>query len=444
MNNNQLITINQNSKQALIKSKNLLDITKKILNKEEIIIKFEFKPFLIEKKEHSSSVNSILISPDGKYIVSCSIVDKTIKIWDIKTGEHLKTLEGHLDLITTIVISPDGKYIVSGSWNDIIKIWDVENGKCLNTLIGDAKGINLIKISPNKNFIVSASSRNKIIKIWDIKTGESLKILQGHLDWITTIAISPDGKYIVSGSDDNTVKIWDIQNGKCLNTLTEHSWRVKSVAICPNSKYIVSGGNDNTIKIWDITTGKCLNTIKSISSWINSISISPDGKYIISGAGDRKIQIIDLLSAKDINTLSVTGDVNSITIDLDKKYIITEYLKRDTNNYDIKILDIESCKCLKILKGHKNLVQYVIISSDSKYIVSGSNDKTIKIWDYNTGNCIYTIDNDCNISIDNNGYFRGNDENIDKYLRVSEEPLTQRKLTLEEINHFRKKDSFLE
>ena len=77
MNNKQIITINQNAKSALIKSKNLLDITKKILDKG-LVKSFEFKPFLIEKG-HSDSVKSVAISPDGKYIVSGS-GDSTIKI----------------------------------------------------------------------------------------------------------------------------------------------------------------------------------------------------------------------------------------------------------------------------------------------------------------------------------------------------------------------------
>ncbi len=310
MNNNQLTTINQNAKSALIKSKHLLDLTKKILDKKELIQTFPFKPFIIEKG-HTSSIYAIAISPDGKYIVSGS--NKTIKIWDFKTGECLNTLEGHTSSINSIAISPDGKYIVSGSWD-------------------------------------------KTIKIWDFKTGEFLNTLEGHKFYVSSIAISPDGKYIVSGSKDKTIKIWDFKTGECLNTLEGHTSSINSIAISPDGKYIVSGSIDTTIKIWDFKTGECLNTLEGHIDSVNSISISPDGKYI----------------------------------------------------------------------------------------VSGSDDDTIKIWDFKTFEYIYTIDKSYQISIDKHGYFTGSDEAIDKYLRVSEEPLTQRKLTIEEINHFRKKDGFLE
>ena len=123
-----LIITNQNSKLTLSKTKNLLDITNKLLSKKDIpalVENFKFKPFLINK-EHQNCINSVTISPDGKYIVSGSS-DKTIKIWDIKTAECLNTLKGHSNYVSSVTISPDGKYIVSGSYDGTIKIWDFKN-----------------------------------------------------------------------------------------------------------------------------------------------------------------------------------------------------------------------------------------------------------------------------------------------------------------------------
>ena len=173
----------------------------------------------------------------------------------------------------------------------------------------------------------------------------------------------------------------------------------KFILISPNGEYIISVNeyfHDERIDIWDIKTGKCLKTL--YSAFLSSISILPDGNYIVLGRRDGKIEI----------------------------------------------WDFEIGECLKTLDGHLDYVSSITISPDGKYIVSGSYDETIRIWDIKTGENIYTIDNSYNISINNNGYFIGSDEDIDKYLRVSEEPLTQRKLTLEEINHFRKKGDFLE
>ena len=182
-----------------------------------------------------------------------------------------------------------------------------------------------------------------------------------------------------------------------------HSILVESVAISPDGKTIVSGSYNNTIKIWDIQSGECLNTLYGYSSWVQSVAISPDGKTIVSGSSDETI----------------------------------------------KIWDNQSGECLNTLEGHSGYVSSVAISPDGKTIVSGSGNGTIKIWDIKSGKLIYTTYNfikseEYFAAIDPDGYFYANNKAIDEFLRVSEEPLTQRKLTDEEIKHFRKKGNFLE
>ena len=84
---------------------------------------------------HTSLVESVSYSPDGKTIASGSR-DNTIRLWDATTGKHLNTLTGHADSVKSVSYSPDGKMIASGSWDNTIRLWDATTGKHLNTLTG--------------------------------------------------------------------------------------------------------------------------------------------------------------------------------------------------------------------------------------------------------------------------------------------------------------------
>ena len=132
--NNNLTTTNQNAKLALIKLKSLLNITNSLLSKKansDLEKQFKFRPFLIEEG-HSKSVTSLVVTPDGKIIASGSD-DCTIKLWDIETGECLKTLKGHSGLIHSLAITLDGRQIISGSLMET-KIWDLQSGECLKNI----------------------------------------------------------------------------------------------------------------------------------------------------------------------------------------------------------------------------------------------------------------------------------------------------------------------
>ncbi|KAJ0358405.1 hypothetical protein COL26b_014495 [Colletotrichum chrysophilum] len=124
---------------------------------------------------HSSSVNSVAFSPDGRQLASGSS-DKTVKLWDTATGQCQQTLEGHSDWVRSVAFSPDGRQLASGSGDSTVKLWDTATGQCQQTL-------------------------------------------EGHSSYVNSVAFSPDGRQLASGSRDSTVKLWDTATGQCQQTL---------------------------------------------------------------------------------------------------------------------------------------------------------------------------------------------------------------------------------
>jgi WD40 repeat protein len=281
---------------------------------------------------HSSSVISVAISPDGNTLATASF-DKTIKLWNLATGEQIRTLSGHSDEVISVAISPDGNTLATASFDKTIKLWNLATGEKIRTLSGHSNWVNSVAFSPDGKTLASGSE-DTTIKLWNLATGEQIRTLTGHSSWVSSVAFSPDGKTLASGSEDTTIKLWNLATGEQIRTFTGHSNRVISVAISPDGKGVASGSWDKTIKLWNLATGEQIRAFTGHSSYVFSVAISPDGKTLASGSDDKTIKLWNLATGELIRTLT----------------------------------------------GHSGWVNSVAISPDGKTLASGSGDFTIKIW----------------------------------------------------------------
>jgi hypothetical protein len=256
---------------------------------------------------------------DGKVISGSD--DRTITIWDLKTGERLKTLRGHQGAVCSVAVF--NGIVVSGSRDHTIKIWDLETGAFLNTLTEHQNTVSSLAIFNEK---LVSGSWDSTIKIWDLKTGKCLNTLEGHDSEVCYLAVF-NGK-AVSSSLDRTIKIWDLETGKCH---TFHGDQRGAAPLTIFNGKVVSGSWDSTIRIWDLESGACLKILRGCLG-ASSLAVF-DGKVV---AGSKK------------------GEV--------------------------KILDLETQVCLNTLQGHQNKVSSVAVSNGK--VISGSWDGTIKVWDF--------------------------------------------------------------
>src|ERR1039458_6579369 len=145
---------------------------------------------------HSSDVESVAFSPDGRTLASGS-KDHTIKLWDVANGQLLRTLQVHTDAVYSVAFSPDGHTLASGSIDKTIKLRDAASGQLLRTLQDDSNSFYSVAFSPDSR-ILSSGEFDKI-NLWDAASGQLLRTFQDHLNYFKSVTFSPDGRTLASG-----------------------------------------------------------------------------------------------------------------------------------------------------------------------------------------------------------------------------------------------------
>ena len=249
---------------------------------------------MIDKSTPHLYLSGLPFSP-SKSTLARSLIEKFVGIAQVAVGKQHDwpriqwVCQGHTTSVNSVAFSPDGKHIASGSWEKTIRLWDAQTGcQVGNPLQGHTDSVNSVAFSPDGRHIVSGSL-DKTIRLWDAQTGCQVgNPLQGHTDSVKSVTFSPDGRHIVSGSWDKTIRLWDAQTGgqPVGNPLQGHTDSVNSVAFSPDGRHIVSGSWDKTIRLWDAQTGcQVGNPLQGHTDLVSSVAFSPDGSHIIVSGG---------------------------------------------------------------------------------------------------------------------------------------------------------------
>jgi WD40 repeat protein len=100
-----------------------------------------------------------------------------------------------------------------------LRVWDLESGQSLRTLQGHTGWVNGVVVTPDQYHAVSASA-DHTLRVWDLESGQSLRTLTGHTDVVSAVALTPDGRRAVSASADHTLRVWDLESGECIAAYT--------------------------------------------------------------------------------------------------------------------------------------------------------------------------------------------------------------------------------
>ncbi|MCK5538247.1 MAG: PD40 domain-containing protein, partial [Bacteroidales bacterium] len=366
------------------------------------IIKLDESEANQELNTNEFKITESVFCPNNKLIATCS-ADKTIKLWDAKSGAELKTtFSGETKKLLNVKLSPNGKYIAYSSFDETIRLRNTVNGTEIKTFIGEASSwIENIAFSPDSKYLAysysiknppeSRSGYSHLVKLLNVENGEEISTLKNSPDDIHDIIFSPDNKSIAIYSDEK-IEVLNLKNNKLITVFEGHKGAVSgNLAFSPNSKYIVSSDWSNTILLWSAENGKLIRIIfkkEGYSNFVGSVSISPDGKYIVAGSHYKVMYIWKIENGRRVRKLKGhTWLINCAVYSPDGKYIIS-----GSNDKTLILWNANRRRKIRVFEGHTDKINTVSFSADNKFIVSSSQDGTIKIWKTETGKLLLTIE----------------------------------------------------
>ncbi|KAF9905509.1 hypothetical protein EC991_001618 [Linnemannia zychae] len=367
---------------------------------------------------HDLSVNSLQFSPDSRQLISGS-EDKLVKLWNVKTGILEHEIAGQPETVQCVAFSSEGDQVAAASLDSIIRVYDLSSFEVALELRGHTGAVKGVAFSPGDQFIASASY-DWSVRVWDPKTGAQRHVMRGHMAWVTSVAISPTNNMVASSGQDMTVRLWNGSTGMPLYILRGHTAFVKVVSFSPSGHQLASGSGDHTVRLWHGLTGTPGPVLSGHFQAIMTLSYSPNKPQIATGSWDSTVRLWDTKSSalptdtcpsvgsvervaqvpNDLNRTYSGGHSSSSSLDSTAAFATAKGINCSDHTFsfssvacssDGEVVAMCSVDLIRLynantgaldvdLRGHKNSVTSLAFSYDSRFLVSGSYDKTAIIW----------------------------------------------------------------
>lgn len=302
-------------------------------------------------------------------------------------------------IVNAIVFTPDNKHIVAGGHHELT-VWTVADGKLVKRIYTRAERAYAMAFLPDGKLVVAGGrpGQEGDVRIFDInaagKDEKGVAILDGVNDpkvmlkqlldvddSVLCLSVSPDGKKIASGGCDRVVRVWDISGGianaKLDQSIENHADWVLGVVLAPDNKHLLTCSRDKTAKVWDLAEKQSVLTFPDHQNGVFGVAVKPDSKVGFSAGLDKQVRMWNATGdGKQIKALGSHGDeilklIQHPTMPL---FVTTSADKT------LKVWDANSGANSKTMSGMNDHVFAAAISPDGSMVAAGAYDGEVKIW----------------------------------------------------------------
>jgi len=341
---------------------------------------------------HPAEVSATAFTPDSRILATASY-DGTLKLWDTRSGEALRTLSGHQNLVLSLAVSPDGNMLASGGNDNTIKLWDVPADGPASSWPGHESAINDIAVRPDGLFAVSVGD-DKIVRVWNRDSGKLLQLLEGHAAEILRATFRVDGNQWATGDRSGVVTLWT--PGKYLDedptvgrALFAHPDAISGISFAPNNQTMLTSGRDGTIKQWtlNVPPHRILAAAAAEADTPTAaeaaarlalgqiVAVARNSASFVSGGPDGIVQVFNAANGIARELTDQPGPVRSLAISPNATLVAT-----GSETGAVKLWNLANGTDRLQLHGHDGPVRGVAFHPDNARLASTGEDGTIRYW----------------------------------------------------------------
>ena len=226
---------------------------------------------------------ALSLSPDGRLLASAGN-DRSVRLWDLRTGREARTLLGHEGSVMTVSFSSDGARLASGSDDGSVRIWDSATG----AEVARYDGLAVAFIPDGRNAVVAREDRVSVI---DTSSGRVVRDLAGQ-----ALALSPDGRQLATmPNQDGSVAVWDVATGRVRRHIEGPHLGGAAGFTRDGRCFLDFNSTDNTIRLTELLTGRDrLHLVTEPPGYAADLDTSPDGRFAATACEDRAVRVWDL------------------------------------------------------------------------------------------------------------------------------------------------------
>lgn len=321
-------------------------------------------------------------------------LETALGVWEPGSGRRLWFVEKTSSPVGAMAISPDGMRLGVGLYDGRVRTYDMQSGRVQVLDSGHKKAVQALTFSSDGRSLASGSE-DGTVAVWKLGSGSRLAGPTQRRASVTALAFQPDATILAIASEDSGVSFWDAAISVERANLRGNADWIRSLAFNPSGSLLATASDDQSLRIWERRPGqvpewvlKCRSTPNE--GIIRAVAFQPATEELVAVATESRIIRLlrtDCTAARDLEEPESSPAWRKLlAFSADGRWLVS-----GSQQGTLAIWDTQAWKRVRSIAAHKDdILALTFVAGDSTRLISTSYDKTLRMWQIPSGEALKT------------------------------------------------------